>query len=306
MEIEVQIQQEAQRARAAFEGFKGFYVVTNPPPVQKAYQQDNFWIKVALCVVLVASIIVSGSHTIPTFADGDTLIKGIVGVSAFFMVEVAIVALEFIRTQRHYRIAREEPASLGYFIVAGLVVAVAVALLGNMEYMLSSHGILITDGLRLIILLGMALSAPLLAFLVGGILAMYAVMDRVGLRRHNDAFDTDMQAWEDGLRRAWNANKGRLGGGMQIQVERPSAGQLDGRTADSVQPVLSARTGADGQRTDTGHGYQRNASGKEVVRQWLAEHPEDIGEKVRVLAERLGVGRTTVSEVQREYKAGGE
>lgn len=296
MEIEVQIQQEAQRARAAFEGFKGFYSATNPPPVQKLYQQDNFWIKAALGVVLVASIIVSGSHTIPTFADGDTLIKGVVGVSAFFMVEVAIVALEFIRTQRHYRIAREEPASLGYFIVAGLVVAVAVALLGNMEYMLSSHGILITDGLRLIILLGMALSAPLLAFLVGGVLAMYAVMDRVGARRHHEAYETEMQGWEDGLRRAWHANKGRLGGSMQIQVDRPvvSNGNSNGIPLENI-PVLPSKS-------SIGHSKQPQAS--RIVREFFTSNPDALQGDAVEIAQRLGVGKSTVYALMKELKAG--
>lgn len=305
MEIEQQIQQEAHRARVAFEAFKGLFAATNPPPVEKLFQPENQWIKAALAVVLVASMIVSGSHTIPTFAGGDNLIKSIIGVAGFFMLEVSIVAFEFIRTQRHYRVQREEPATLNMFLKAGLGLALMVLLTVQVEYMLTQGGIVIHDNIRLFILVSMAIGAPLLAFFTGGILAMYSVMDRVQLRRHTEAHDAEMQQWEEELRRVWQANKAKFGGKVQVTVERPSDGQLAGRTADTVMPALSVRTASDGQRTDSGHGYERKANAKDLVRQHLAEHPEDITAQVRELAARLDVGKSTVSDVQREFREKG-
>lgn len=104
----------------------------------------------------------------------------------------------------------------------------------------------------------------------------------------------------------------------------------DGRTADGIarrpvpivlepahrpigfiSPPVSATGQADGQRTADnepdkahgyGQGYTRKKDARTIVREHLKAHPEDISMRVRDLAEKLDVGKTTVSEVIREFK----
>ena len=54
----------------------------------------------------------------------------------------------------------------------------------------------------------------------------------------------------------------------------------------------------------TKHTRITHRSAKDIVRAWLNEHPEDITAQVRELAVRLDVGKSTVSDVQREFKRG--
>lgn len=292
MEIEQQIQQEAHRARIAFEAFKGLFAATNPAPVVTPFQPENQWIKAALAVVLVASMIVSGSHTIPTFAGGDNVLKAIIGIAGFFMLEVAIVAFEFIRTQRHYRVVREEPATLNFFLKAGLGLALMVLLTVQVEYMLTQGGISIHDNVRLFILVSMAIGAPLLAFFTGGILAMYSVMDRVQLRRHTEAWQAEMQQWEDELRRSWQANKAKFGGRVSVTVERPSA--------VSEERLLSVSTQTDTRQT--GAGYNRVSSAVDIARQWLTDNPDKADMPVRQLADMIGVGKDSVAKARKDMQ----
>lgn len=52
----------------------------------------------------------------------------------------------------------------------------------------------------------------------------------------------------------------------------------------------------------TAHIRMRNLNARDKIRQHLMTYPEDISLQVRVLAAKLNVSKTTVSEVQREFK----
>ena len=134
MSYQEQINDQAQRLQTAYTAYRSVYMTMTPPPAALPapsapdYKADNVFIRGILGVILTGSMIVSGSHTIPTFAGGTEFIQVIVGVSAFCMLEAAIVAFAYIRTQRHFQTERAEPENLKAFVNSGLFMAFAVAI----------------------------------------------------------------------------------------------------------------------------------------------------------------------------------
>lgn len=306
MEIEARYQEIEQIHQAAFTTFRRRYELETPPPVKPVQQakRDRF-MRLVLLLVVAGSLIVSASHTVSVFSHGKSTL---VGIAAFLMLESGAVSLGFYQAREKYQSREVDSRHMLRYMTAGVWLAVFVMAAGNIQDVFMVAGF--ADGsLWLVINFGIsvavALSAPLMVLIVSHVLAMLYVKDLAFDRRAELDYEEKVKAWHDDMLRSWQPQKRRYGATVDINVSSPSAGQLDGRTADNILPALSVRTGADGQRTDSGHGFERNAKGKEIVRQHLTEYPEDVTAKVRELAERLGVGRTTVSEVQREFKAGG-
>lgn len=329
MSYQDQINDQAQRLQTAYTAYRAVYTTMTPPPQplpvpdKPDYQADNVFIRGILAVILTGSMIVSGSHTIPTFAGGTEFLHLVVGVAAFCMLEAAIVAFAYIRTQRHFQTSRTEPENLKDYVNGGLFIAFLVAVLGNIDYTLRSKGFYIAELFQVGILLGMAVSAPVLAFITGDVLAMYQVQDRGKQRRHVEAYEQKVREademnraaqreWEEGLAKAWDANKARWGGTTNVRVERPSDPALDGRNFAALPRKLSTSVHlSNGQDTDGqvdspyGHSFERKANASELVAAWLTQHPEDITANVRDLAARLNVGKSTVSKIQSQFKAQG-
>jgi hypothetical protein len=124
---------------------------------------------------------------------------------------------------------------------------------------------------------------------------MYSVMDRVQLRRHTEAYQTEMVQWEDELRRAWQANKAKFGGRVSVTVERPS------EASEARLLSTSAYTDTDRQR-QTGSGYVRVSSAVDKARQWLTDNPDKADMPVRELADMIGVGKDSVAKARKEMK----
>ncbi len=295
MDVQQQIQNEVDRAEAGYIGFRRFYTVTTPLPEKEDYQSENRFIQIVLGVILTASMIVSGSHTIITFSNGSTLPHLLVGFAGFCMLELTLAAFAFVGTQRHYRVEQSEPKSFKRFILAGVVIPFIVMILGNIDDTFRSRGIEVGETLHVVILLGVALSGPLLAFIVGDVLAMYSVIDRVQRRRHDKAYQEVIKEWEEGLRRSWASKAGDYGGRVKVSVDRVPVAMLSN--------VLSEQTDTDRQQTDTrqsGAGFTRVSSATQQAKQWLSENPDKAGLPLRQLSEMIGVGKDSIAKALRE------
>lgn len=320
MSYQGQITEQQQRLEQAYTAYRAVYTTMTPPPELLSvpqlteYKADNKYIRGVLGVILIGSMIVSGSHTIPTFAGADATtgavegLHGFVGVAAFFMLEAAIVAFAYIRTQRHIQVTQKEPANFQQLVTRGLGIAFSVAVLGNIDYTLRSKGFYIAEIFQVFILLGMAISAPVLAFITGDILAVYQVQDRVKQRKHIETYEQRVREveeqnrvitreWNDGLARAWEANKARWGGTTNVRVERPSAHSLP---VQPVQPVHSLNS------VNSANGYTKQMDSRSIIQQFFANHPEHfngkLDELVVMIKDETGVkvGRTSIHNVRKE------
>lgn len=71
------------------------------------------------------------------------------------------------------------------------------------------------------------------------------------------------------------------------------------RNRTRTRPVSAELSAADGHGRATGQGYNKRTDARDIVRQHLADNPEDFDLSVRELADKLKVGKTTVSDVRR-------
>jgi hypothetical protein len=291
-----QYQELAQRNVAAYAAYKDIYASMNPPPQKPVYQRDNWFILVALAVMMIASVVVSGSRTIPEFGGG------VVGVAAFVMVEGGLIGLPFFRTRTSRSEAKiEHVRRLAMF---GIGLVLSVGLLANVHNELKASGIFMAEWIETVIDVMVGLSAPALAFICGDILAIETLRTASGRRKLDADHKLAMDTWLIGLNDAWSKEKGKWG--VQIRVDREnvrieSASLPAGPSADSP-PDIRTDGRADFHHA-TGRGYSKRTDARAVVWQFLDDHPEAAYAKSRELAAKLEVGKTTVNDVQKEWIA---
>ena len=264
------------------------YEATHPKPVQPLLERSRLWIKAALGVIVCASLVVSASHTIPTFAGqitGDS--RNLVAIAAFVMVEGTLIVGSYLLHRLH--VAR--PALGRTMLIAAVIVAFVIAVAGNLHHRLLENGFATGEvwfwfDLGTSVVVG--ISPPVLALISMEVLAMMAADDERRHARALETYQTQLDAWTEGMRRSWDSQKRKLG--AEVTVERPPALSITSETRP-----LDASTGR-----GHGQGYNRESDARAIVHAHLDDHPEDMSMPVRALAEKLAVSKSTVSNVKRE------
>jgi hypothetical protein len=271
----------AARHNAAYAAFRSIYEAKLPKPESPVIERDSLFIPAALVIMILASVIVSGSRTVFEFGGG------LVGIMAFVMLEGAIIAYAFYRTRRNFSEHRLDGVrKLANF---GLGLAFIVAVGANVHAVLRERGVQTAEWINTGILVMVAISAPTLAFISGDIMAVETMANATKTRREQQKYQAAMGQWAKELNEAWAREKSRWG--VKIEVEREPVSSL------SVQSVQLS-TG----QTGHGQGYSRESKAASIVRAHLDSHPEDMSIPLRELAVKLGVGKSTVGNVLREYK----
>ena len=268
------------RSKAAYAAFKEYYAARNPPPVKSELSRDyvSLLITVGLVVLMIASIIVSGSRTIPEFGGG------FIGVVAFIMLEGGIMGYAFFYARRNINENKLKDARR--LAVAGLGLTVIIALGANLDEALRQHGVILPDEIRTVVNVMVALSAPGLAFISSDVLAIELMAGDLRQRQADKEFQIIFDEWQDGLNRSWASQQKQWG--VKVEIENPPS-------SVSVQPVQLS----DGQDRTIGHGvgYKRESKAASIVLKHLDEHPEDLQLPVRELADKLKIGKSTVASV---------
>lgn len=282
------------RTQAAYAGFSTIYESKNPRPTKAIIRRDfvSMMIVVALSIVMLASIIVSGSRTISEFGGG------FIGTVAFIMIECGIAVYALFRARRNANPKRLQ--NTVKWATVGLILTFLIAVAANIDATLKTHGIHIDETVLAVINLAVAISAPALAFISSDVLAIELMATDIQRREALRVYDEKCAEWLDGLNRSYNAQpKTSI---FRVDVQRTDA-------TDTSNRQLSALSAADGQRTDTdgqahgyGQGYTKRTDARTRVTEHLTEFPQDLSLNVRDLAEKLGVGKTTVAEVMKGLK----
>lgn len=279
----------AQRVIEAQAAFRQIYEQTHPYPVAPQARAQRDWFgRAALWAVMVAAVIVSGSHTVTVFSIGKT---GVVGGAAFVMLEVGLFIFSFVYTRDTYR-SRDDVQVLGY-LKRGMQVTFFVLLSGNVSDVMQNNGFATGQlwvVVSFVVSMSVALSAPIVAWIVGHTLAMLLVQDGALDRKAQSDYDKAKSEWTEEFMHVWNANKARWNANVNITVAREAL------PVQLVRPVLSERT------VDSGQGYRRDSNASKTVHEYLDANPDAIGLPVRELAERIGVGKSTVAKVLAEKK----
>lgn len=204
---------------AGHAAFMSMYETRYPRPQPTALKRESVFIPIALCIMIIASVLVSGSRTVLEFGGG------IVGVSAFVMLEGAIVTYAFFRTRLNFDDSRME--SVRRLANRGLGLSFIVAVAANVHSVIKGAGIQTSPIITLIILILVAISAPTLAFISGDIMALELMRNSYKERKLEEAYRAAMEAWSNDLNTAWAREKSRIIGKSEpVQVEREKPSEL--------------------------------------------------------------------------------
>lgn len=284
----------AIKHNAAYAAFRSIYEAKNPTPKPRKKNWSDMYVVVGVLVIVLASVLVSGSRTVAEF--GGELI----GIAAFVMLECSIVAFAFIRTRSHFDKKRME--DVRKLTNRGLWLAFMVALAANIHATLKQNGVVTAEWINTTILLMVAFSAPTLAFISGDIMALEYMRINQRNKEIEESNKSEFEAWAEGLNKSWQSQQSRWGVKIEVENERVVVPRTDGQATRH----LSALSEADGQRTDSGHGYgvgyTKRTDARTRVEEYLAVNPEAVSMTARELADVIGVGKTTVADVLKARK----
>lgn len=266
----------AIRHRAAFAAFSSIYEDKNPPPKPTPVEADSLFVPIALVVMIIASVFVSGSRTIVEFGGG------FVGIMAFLMLEGAIVAYAFYRTRRNFTEERLETVRKMANFGLGLAFTVAVA--ANIHSVLKEKGVQVADGVNTIILIMVGVSAPTLAFISGDIMAVESKANSVKARKAKEVDDANMTVYLEGKNAAWAREKSKWG--VKVEVE------------NMPQPRLEAENTVNSRILQSNTRFTPSRK-LQLALDWFESNPGHLAEESRKLAEIIGVSHTTVNKAQR-------
>lgn len=282
----IQVYEElAIKHNAAYAAFKSIYEAKNPAPILRKPDRADWYIVLGIMVIVVASVIVSGSRTVAEFGFGA------IGVAAFVMLECTIVAFAFIRTRNHFN--KERMEDVKKLTNRGLWLAFTVALAANVHATLKQNGVVTSEWINTLILLLVALSAPTLAFISGDIMGLEYMRSNSKRREIEDSNQSLFGAWADGLNKSWQASQSKWGVKIEVENERISIpSHSSGIPMESIGNVPSKST----------LGHTKAPDARKRVIEYLTEHPEAFQSNPLEIASILEVGKSTVYAVIKEMK----
>lgn len=292
--------QQALIGEKGYQIFSRMYALTNPRPEHKPFVGRNFYTRIGLAIVMVASSIVSASHTIPTFANAKgkeiyeiNFVIVLVGIAAFFMSELALAIFAYVGVMGHYRETGQEPKSLKRLLRLGVIVPLVVMAAANVNHEFQINGTILPDWISKLIILAISLAAPFMGYISGEVFATFEVTDRVDALKHESDQREENAEWESRCRQAWGRSKGDYGG--RIKVEAMPTPQLSALSSGQD------RTGQDKGHA-TGTGYTKQSEARNAVKEHLRMNPDDMSLTVRALADKIGQSKTTVGDVMKEVR----
>jgi hypothetical protein len=262
------------RFAAAYEYHVQTYSIKNPPPAEPQDEGFDRIVVGGLALLVLSSVIVSGSRTIDEFGGG------LIGWSAFAMLELGVVTYAYVRTKRHYD--EEKHKSLKRQMTGGMLLALVVAVVANIHATAKQNDVYIADWINTIISLLVAISAPVLAFIAGDILGMEAVATQSRQSKAMKQWREEMERWREGLNRSWDAQKARLGIVVEVKPDRQAA-EID----VNLRKLPS---------------IARPSPKMKKAIEWLRQHPEHLETESRVLAEMIGVSHTLANDARKVVK----
>lgn len=301
--------QHTERYEKAWEAFNRLYVMEHPAPPAPRWYQGLPWLMIPFGVIALCGIALSALRTAPVFQQiavplvGETFAL-LEAALAVIVIEVAIVIMRYVLVLQRAEDGKLNTDDLRAWMVGGFWLAFGVAILANL-YASIKHVPLVAPVaplLDLVIALAVGLSAPMLAFIAGDILASLYLRSerrRADLRARYEAALSD---WQTAREKSWNARKGDYG--LRLRVDNLPAATASVRSLNSLNEAneQSERTYSANSST----GYSKRMDAKEIVRQFFAENPDRFNDRLDDLvvaieqATGVKVGRTSIHNVRRE------
>jgi len=242
-------------------------------PVEEVYIGEYpRWVTWVVGNMFVTSAFFSGIHTVPIAHDAIDAakvaewIRQVGGISAFAFIESGILTSAYMLVKRW-----------SWVMLFILLVTITVAMGANLSSVSQAFQADTADSFTKLITVLFGVVAPLMAALSGGVYVWLHQSERVAEARMKARYKDARVAWDKEIERAFRklypASKG----------ERPEV---------SI-----------GQSAASSIGHKKVVDATVRVQQHLDAYPEDLNLSPRQLAAKLGVGKSTANNVQREYRA---
>lgn len=290
------------RAQAAYAAFKAYYQEMNPPPKPPVITKVTTGMKQrGMYAALVGGVIVSASHTVPVFLGirdvseiNPFSAEFIIGLAVFVMAEMALVTFAYSATENEANL--DTIGRVNTFTKRGLLFIAILLVLANIYYVLAYRTTIATvpgfefywQLFKVTIFLLIGTAAPVIALIVGEILAVDVLRNKSQNRKEQQSYEAAFQVWNEGLGTAWAGAKRKWGGNVDIQVSKPQ------------EPVYLS-TSIQTDRQTSGAGFARVSNAVDTAYQWLLDNPEARNKPVRELAEMIGVGKDSVSKAKKRF-----
>ena len=194
-------------------------------------------------------------------------IRQLGGLASFIFVELGILVSAYILFK-----------NWSFWVFVILAIAVIIAMVANLYSV--SKALAVNGDLGMsIVAVSLGLGAPLIATLSGKVLVSLHKSDRVIDSRARSKFKDDSVTWDKEIERAWKSFQ---------KSNRPAV--------QASNPVSNGQSAA----SILGHTKVPDAS--RLVREYIADNPDALNLSPRTLAGILGVGKSTVNNVQREVR----
>lgn len=236
------------------------------------------WLRAATFVMFFCSALLSGVHTVPVVRAGipasvPPQIADVVAATAFVSVEIAILLSSYAML-----------GGGGVFVAGVLGLATLTALTANVYSVVRAYqdstG---SDPGTLVVAVITGVVAPGIAFLSGKMYVQMGRADRQERERAEAEYRRACQDWDVRIEREWARyqRQGHVRNTVRSDSGRP-IGVRDAVRSDGNldTPRMTGQRAAD------------------IVREYLDAHPDAASLSVRDLAERLGVGKSTVAAVR--------
>lgn len=312
------IDQHAERHAKAWQAFNQLYVMERPQPPAMRWWHGLPWLMLPFGIIAVCGIALSSFRTAPIFEEIAEALVGkelaaVEAALAVVVIEVTVVVIRYVMLLQRAEDGKHDTGELHNLMRQGFSLAFGVALAANIYGSIRDIALIqpIVAGLDLIVATLVGISAPVLAFIAGDILASLYLRSE---RRRNTlraAYDEALRAWQDQRDEVWKARKGDYG--LRLKVES--------LTPTPVQPVHSVHSlnSLTEQRTNepehvhavnSANGYTKAMDARALVREFFRQHPDRLADKLDVLVEAVQqetgvkVGRTSIHNVRKEISGG--
>jgi hypothetical protein len=266
----------AIRHNAAMAAYLTIYEARNPRPQKEQISRDvvSLIIVIALAIVMIAAVIVSSSRTIDEFGGG------LIGATAFVMIEGGIMAYAFFRARRTASSTRLK--STIRWATAGLILTFIVGLGANTDASLKTRGVHLPEWVSSTINILLAVSAPTLAFISSDVLAIELMATDIKRRESELKYKSDNDLWWEGFNRSWNSQQKNWG--VKVEVEQP-------------RKMLSMNVHEQ-------HEQEKKALSPGVIQaiEWLRVHDPENALTVREAAKQAGISVGTMGTAKKNMR----
>ena len=236
----------------------------------------------AVIAMLVASVIVSASETVPFFIgrnhDMHPVVTLAVAVSVVIMIEIAIIVTSHLIV----RFSKRNALPVVYLLFAALIIAMSVAVSANIVGQLERRSIWVNENINTIVSILAASAAPFMALIAG---VVFAVLEGSGKR--------ELTEWRLKKNSAWTSHKRKYE--MEITVSKPIPTALPGgmEPVENV-PSLPNSNSNWNSNGNSGIGYSRKSNAMEKALEHYRMNPDDLERSPVTVAKEIGVSKSTM------------